>query len=157
MHDPKVAIVQLLIWLFGAYFSMELGNAEMLLRAGLGWARLRIGAENPLDQLRRAVGSAERLRRGARVGGEHQADQRRKRVRAGLLHGGSAMVLDRAPADAEVDGNVLAGIAGESSSIIWRRRAVRPANRLGRKLGIRAVAEPLPLSSAGIGMSSFRA
>ena len=35
---------------------MELANAEMLLRAGPAWARLRIGAEDPLNQLRRAVG-----------------------------------------------------------------------------------------------------
>ena len=57
--------------------------------------------------------SAERLRRGARVGGERQADQRRKRVRAGLLHDGGAMIFDRALADAEVGGDVLAGMAGE--------------------------------------------
>ena len=57
--------------------------------------------------------SAGRFRPGAWVGGERQADQRRKRMRAGLVHDGGAMVLDRALADAEVGGNVLAGMAGE--------------------------------------------
>jgi len=35
------------------------------------------------------------LRRGASVGGDRHADQRRKRMRAGLLHHGGAMVFDR--------------------------------------------------------------
>ena len=37
------------------------------------------------------------------------------------------MVLDRALADAEVGGDVLAGMAGEHQSMTWRWRGVRPA------------------------------
>src|SRR2546421_11427629 len=57
--------------------------------------------------------SREGMRRLAGVGGERQADQRRKRVGPGLLHDGRAMVLDRALADAEIGGNVLARMTGE--------------------------------------------
>src|SRR5437762_11885948 len=57
--------------------------------------------------------STERLHQRAWVGGEREADQRRKRVRPGLLHDGRAMVLDRALADAEIGGNVLARMTGE--------------------------------------------
>jgi hypothetical protein len=68
--------------------------------AGRDFGSGPIGEGAPLDKPRRAFRSAERLRRGAWVGGERQADQRRKRVRAGLLHDGGAMVLDRALAKA---------------------------------------------------------
>ena len=44
---------------------------------------------------------------------ERRADQRRKGLRAGLPHDGRAMVVDRALADAEIGGDVLAGMAGE--------------------------------------------
>src|SRR3954454_3012107 len=74
--------------------------------------------------------SAERLRRGAWIGGERQSDQRRKRVRASLLHDGGTMVLDRALADTEVGGNVLAGMAGEHQLHDLGWRAVRPAKRV---------------------------
>src|SRR6185312_2746284 len=44
---------------------------------------------------------------------ERQSDQRRERLRAGLVHDGRAMVLNRALADAEIDGDVLAGLTGK--------------------------------------------
>src|ERR1700730_12355235 len=45
--------------------------------------------------------------------GERRANQGRKGVRAGLAHDGSAMVVDRALADAEIGGDVLARVAGD--------------------------------------------
>src|SRR5688500_17681964 len=47
------------------------------------------------------------------VRGERRADQRRKGYRAGLPHDCRAVVVDRALADAQVCGDVLAGMAGE--------------------------------------------
>src|SRR6187402_2929792 len=45
--------------------------------------------------------------------GDGRADQCRKGLRAGLPHDGGTMVIDRALADAEVGGDVLAWMAGE--------------------------------------------
>jgi|SRR5271165_1791391 len=64
--------------------------------AGRDFGSGPIGEGEPLDRPRRAFRSAERLRPGAWVGGERQANQRRRRVRARPLHDGGAMVLDRA-------------------------------------------------------------
>src|SRR6185437_14628756 len=55
-----------------------------------------------LRQVRRFLGS-----------GKRQPRQRRKRSGAGFLHDGCAVGLDRALADAEIGGGVLAGVAGE--------------------------------------------
>jgi hypothetical protein len=96
--------------------DLAVGIKNALLSAGPPGAtsdRHPIGAGEPFRPAAPRSRSAERLRRSARVGGERQADQRRKRVRAGLLHDGGTMVLDRALADAEIGGNVLAGMAGE--------------------------------------------
>ena len=49
----------------------------------------------------------------AQGGGDGQAGQRRQRFRAGSCHDRGAMVLDRALADAEIRGDVLAGMPGE--------------------------------------------
>ena len=74
-------------------------SKKALLPAGPGRTRLRIGPDRRRGSFRLAAPrsrSAERLHRGAWVGGERQPNQRRKRVRARLLHDGRAMVLDRA-------------------------------------------------------------
>jgi hypothetical protein len=65
--------------------------------------------------------SAERLRPGAWVGGEREATQRRKRVRARLLHDGGAMVLDRALADERRPGGVRAAPACRGCCLTIRR------------------------------------
>ena len=44
---------------------------------------------------------------------DRRAEQGRKRLRACLPHDGRAMVVDRALADAEIGGDVLAGVTGE--------------------------------------------
>jgi len=46
--------------------------------------------------------------------GKRQPRQSRKIPRARFLHDRGTMVFDRAPADAEIRGNILAGMAGEN-------------------------------------------
>ena len=45
--------------------------------------------------------------------GERETDEGRDRLGSGLLHDGGAVDLDGALADAEIRGDVLAGMAGE--------------------------------------------
>ena len=47
-------------------------------------------------------------------GGDRQSGERGKRLGAGSLHDFGAMVLDGPLADAEIGGNILAGLAGEN-------------------------------------------
>ena len=130
MHDPEVATVQLFIWLFGNYFSMELGNAEMLLRAGPGWARLRIGAEDPLDRLRRAVGQprdCDAVPGSAASAKRISAESECEPVFFMTAARWFSTVRWLMPRSAAM---FLLGWPASTSSMIWRWRAVRPARRV---------------------------
>jgi hypothetical protein len=145
MHDPEVATVQLLTWLFAGYFSIRLGNTVCNRHGwGVGYVPVQslmpkgkipvqmgdlaaaiekalppavpagrdfgsgpIG-EGSLSTGRAALSVSGEIATGAWVGSERQANQRRKRLRARLLHDGGATVLDRALADQHRPGGARA-------------------------------------------------